>query len=47
MLEMQYAFFELMNDLEKIAEVGEQIRGVVEEILPTDNGSTAINAFLA
>ena len=47
MLEMQYAFFELINDLEKIAEVGEQIRGVVEEILPTDNGTTTINAFLA
>ena len=47
MLEMQYALIDFVHDLEKIAEMGEQIRGVVEEILPTDNGTTAINAFLA
>ena len=47
MLEMQMTIFELIQDLEKIAEMGHQIRGAVEEILPPDNGTTAINAFLA
>ena len=47
MLEMQMTIFELIQDLEKIAEIGDQIREAVEEILPSDNGTTAINAFLA
>lgn len=44
---MQITMFELISDLEKIAEMGNQIRGAVEEILPSDNGTIAINAFIA
>lgn len=47
MLEMQMTIFELIRDLEDIAEMGHQIRATVEEIIPSDNGTTAINAFLA